>query len=129
MASGRSCARALAGVDRIDVVVANAGILPMAMHDPHAEDFVDATDVDLIGAMNTVAVALPHLPDGASIIVTGSTAGMIPGTAETPVMGPGGDGYAWSKRVLMEYVEHLARWLAPGSSGSTPCTPPTSTRR
>ena len=39
--------------------------------------FVDATDVDLLGVMNTVAVSLPHLPNGASVIITGSTAGMI----------------------------------------------------
>ena len=98
---------------RIDVVVANAGILPMAMRDPDPADFVDATDVDLIGVLNTVAVCLPHLPDGASVIVTGSTAGMMPGAADNPILGPGGAGYAWSKRVLMEYVEQMALHLAP----------------
>ncbi|MDT7701435.1 MAG: hypothetical protein QOJ30_3760, partial [Pseudonocardiales bacterium] len=40
--------------------MANAGILPMAMGDPDPMDFVDATDVDLIGVMNAVAVAVPH---------------------------------------------------------------------
>src|SRR5271168_3663511 len=92
---------------RLDVVVANAGILPMALGEPHASDFVDATDVDLLGVMNTVAVAIAHLPLGASIIVTGSTAGLMPGAADNPVMGPGGDGYAWSKRTLVEYTEHM----------------------
>ena len=72
---------------RLDIVVANAGILPMSMGDPHGEDFVDATDVDLLGVMNTVAVALPHLPDGASVIVTGSTAGMMPSAPTTPCSG------------------------------------------
>lgn len=97
---------------RVDVVVANAGILPMAMGDPEASDFVDATDVDLIGVMNTVAVALPHIPDGSSIIITGSTAGMMPGTADNPLMGPGGAGYGWSKRVLIQYTEQMALHLA-----------------
>jgi len=60
---------------RLDIVVANAGILPMALGDPQPSDFVDATDVDLLGVMNTVAVALPHIADGGSIIVTGSPAG------------------------------------------------------
>lgn len=46
----------------LDVVVANAGILPMAMGEPEAADFVDATDVDLLGVMNTVAVALRGSP-------------------------------------------------------------------
>ncbi len=57
----------------LDVVVANAGIMPMGVENPM--DFVDATDVDLIGVMNTVAVSIPHLPDGAAIVVTGSNAG------------------------------------------------------
>jgi SDR family mycofactocin-dependent oxidoreductase len=98
---------------RLDVVVANAGILPMAMGDPDPMDFVDAVDVDLIGAMNAVAAALPHLPDGGSIIVTGSTAGMMPNTTDNPMMGPGSAGYGWSKRILISYVEQLALHLAP----------------
>src|SRR3546814_7732218 len=62
--------------------------------------------------MNTVAVSLPHLPDGASVIVTGSTAGLMPGTADNPSMGPGCAGYGWSKRVLVQYVEQMALQLA-----------------
>ncbi|PND59127.1 SDR family mycofactocin-dependent oxidoreductase [Mycobacterium sp. ENV421] len=97
----------------IDIVVANAGILPMAMGRPHdAMSFVDASDVDLLGVMNTVAVTVPHLPNGASVIVTGSTAGMIRGTTDNPNMGPGGRGYGWSKRVIIEYVEEMAIALA-----------------
>ena len=33
---------------RLDIVVANAGILPMAMGDPDPMDFIDAVDVDLV---------------------------------------------------------------------------------
>jgi SDR family mycofactocin-dependent oxidoreductase len=102
----------VADFGKVDIVVANAGIMPMAMGDPDPMDFVDATDVDLLGVMNTVAVALPHLPDAASIIVTGSTAGMMPGGADNPVTGPGGAGYAWSKRILIQYVEQMAMHLA-----------------
>lgn len=97
---------------RLDIVVANAGILPMAMGHPDPSHFVDATDVDLLGVMNTVAVSLPHLADGSSIIITGSTAGMMPGGADHPTMGPGGSGYAWSKRVIMQYTEQMALHLA-----------------
>jgi SDR family mycofactocin-dependent oxidoreductase len=97
----------------LDIVVANAGILPMAMGDPDPMDFVDAVDVDLIGVMNAVAVSLPHLPDGASIVVTGSTAGMMPNTTDNPAMGPGSAGYGWAKRVLISYTEEMALHLAP----------------
>ena len=97
----------------LDIVVANAGILPMAMGEPDPLDFVDAVDVDLIGVMNAVAVAIPHLPDGGSIVITGSTAGMMPGAADNPVMGPGGAGYSWSKRTIIGYVEQMALHLAP----------------
>lgn len=103
----------VADFGKIDIVVANAGILPMAMGRPHdAMSFVDASDVDLLGVMNTVAVTVPHLPNGASVIVTGSTAGMIRGTTDNPNMGPGGRGYGWSKRVIIEYVEEMAIALA-----------------
>jgi SDR family mycofactocin-dependent oxidoreductase len=106
-------AAGVAELGRLDIVVANAGILPMAMGDPDPMDFVDATDVDLLGVMNAVAVALPHLPDGASIIVTGSTAGMMPNTTDNPAMGPGSMGYGWSKRILISYTEQMALVLAP----------------
>jgi SDR family mycofactocin-dependent oxidoreductase len=104
---------AVAELGHLDVVVANAGILPMAMGDPDPMDFVDAVDVDLVGVMNTVAVALGHLGHGGSVIVTGSTAGMVPGAVDNDVMGPGGAGYGWAKRTIIGYVEQLALHLAP----------------
>jgi SDR family mycofactocin-dependent oxidoreductase len=103
----------IAELGRLDVVVANAGILPMAMGDPDPMDFVDATDVDLIGVMNAVAVAVPHLPNFGSVVVTGSTAAMLPDTTDNPAMGPGSAGYGWAKRILMSYVEQMALHLAP----------------
>jgi SDR family mycofactocin-dependent oxidoreductase len=94
---------------KLDVVVAQAGILPMSMGNPDPMNFVDAGDVDLVGVMNTVAVALPHLSDGASVIITGSTAAMMTGMMEGE---PGGAGYAWAKSVLIGYSEQLALLLA-----------------
>lgn len=103
----------VANFGKIDIVVANAGILPMAMGRPHdAMSFVDASDVDLLGVMNTVAVTVPHLAEGSSVIITGSTAGMIQGTTDNPNMGPGGRGYGWSKRVIISYVEEMSLALA-----------------
>ncbi|MHB8466266.1 MAG: mycofactocin-coupled SDR family oxidoreductase [Acidimicrobiales bacterium] len=106
-------AAGLGDLGHLDIVIANAGILPMAMGDPDPMDFVDAVDVDLVGVMNAVAVSVPHLPDGASIVVTGSTAGMMPNTTDNPAMGPGSRGYGWSKRILIGYVEEMALHLAP----------------
>lgn len=105
----------------LTTVVANAGILPMAMGDPQPLDFQDAVDVDLIGVMNTVAVSIPHLVPagrGGSIVITGSIAALIPNTVTHNgdpriIMGPGGSGYTFSKRILVEYTEQTALALAP----------------
>jgi SDR family mycofactocin-dependent oxidoreductase len=95
----------------LHIVVANAGIYPGLGNGGLADSFVDATDVDLIGVMNTVAASLPHLSGGASIIVTGSTAAMIESALSG--LGPGTGGYAWAKKSLMSYVEVLGVHLAP----------------
>ncbi len=102
----------LAAFGKVDIVVANAGVT--AMKDPTLmQSFVDGVDVDLVGVLNTVGVSLPHLTAGASIIVTGSTAGMMKGLLDTPGLGGGGTGYAFAKRTLFSYVEVLALQLAP----------------
>jgi NAD(P)-dependent dehydrogenase (short-subunit alcohol dehydrogenase family) len=102
----------LAEFGRLDIVVANAGVT--AMKSPTTvQAFIDGVDVDLGGVLNTVGVAMPHLKQGASIIVTGSTAGLMKGLVDSPAAGPGGAGYAWSKRTITSYVEVLGLHLAP----------------
>jgi len=104
--------KGVAEFGRLDIVCANAGILPIKK--PHsAQAFVDAMDVDFGGVMNAVAVTLPYLKEGASIILTGSTAGMMPGTLNNPVLGPGGVGYGLAKTFIVQYTEVLALQLAP----------------
>lgn len=111
----------VAELGSLTTVMANAGIMPLAMGDPQPMDFQDAVDVDLIGVMNTVAVAVPHLIPagiGASIVITGSTAALIPNTMSANVdprtiMGPGGAGYSWSKQALVGYTQQMALHLAP----------------
>jgi SDR family mycofactocin-dependent oxidoreductase len=98
---------------RLDIVCANAGILPVKEH--AAQSFVDAMDVDFGGVMNAVAVTLPHLKEGASIILTGSTAGMMPKTLSNPALGPGAVGYGLAKTFIVQYTETLALQLAPQS--------------
>lgn len=104
----------------VTTVMANAGILPLAMGDPEPLDFQDAVDVDLIGVMNTVAVTVPHLipaGPGGSIVITGSTAAMIPNTTSSAdprqIMGTGGAGYSFSKQTLVYYTKEMAMALAP----------------
>ncbi|MBL7492533.1 mycofactocin-coupled SDR family oxidoreductase [Frankia sp. AgB1.9] len=101
----------LARFGQVDIVCANAGILPLNDR-TLIEGFIDGMDVDFVGAHNTVAVVAPHLRAGASIIVTGSCAGLMKNTTEA--MGKtGGVGYSFAKRLIFQYVETLALQLAP----------------
>jgi SDR family mycofactocin-dependent oxidoreductase len=96
---------------RLDVVVANAGICPIGADYP-VTAFADALDVDLIGVLNTIHVALPRLSPGGSIIATGSVGAMLPNAVNNPGNGPGGAGYALAKQFISQYVVVLARQLA-----------------
>jgi SDR family mycofactocin-dependent oxidoreductase len=97
----------------LDVVVAQAGILPMGGK-RELQAWSDVIDVNLIGSINAVQVALPHLRKGASVIVTGSVAAFMGRTIEpTPGADPGGSGYSFAKRILGDYIHELARQLAP----------------
>jgi SDR family mycofactocin-dependent oxidoreductase len=96
----------------LDVVVANAGICPIGA-DYSVTAFADAVDVDLIGVLNTIHVALPFVSAGGSIIATGSVAAMLPNAVNNPGNGPGGAGYGLAKRFISDYVVVLARQVAP----------------
>jgi SDR family mycofactocin-dependent oxidoreductase len=116
-AVSRELANAVAEFGRLDVVVANAGICPLGAH-LGVQAFVDAFDVDFIGVVNTVHAALPTLTEGASIIMTGSIAGLLaakmPAGAGGP-QGPGGAGYSFAKQLVDSYTLQLAGQLAPQS--------------
>lgn len=103
---------------RLDVVVANAGICPLGVALP-VTAFADAFDVDFLGVVNTVHAALPYLKAGASIIMTGSVAGLISATmppiAPAGPVGPGGSGYNLAKQMVDQYAKNLAATLAPES--------------
>jgi SDR family mycofactocin-dependent oxidoreductase len=108
-----SLGRGVAELGKLDVVVANAGICPLGEALP-VEAFVDAVDVDLVGVINTVHVCLPHLREGASIIMTGSVAGLLSSASSgSGPQGLGGAGYNLAKRVIVEYSTTLAVKLAP----------------
>jgi SDR family mycofactocin-dependent oxidoreductase len=101
-------ADAVSNLGGLDIVVANAGIAPLSAGQS-VQAFVDAVDVDLVGAMNTVSVALPHLAAGASIIAIGSFAAFSDSVSDRT---PGGAGYSFAKKVLAHYVNDLAVQLA-----------------
>jgi SDR family mycofactocin-dependent oxidoreductase len=98
---------------KVDVVVAQAGIAGMK-GEPPMQAWCDVINTNLIGTINAIQVALPHLSEGASIVATGSTAALMD-TANKPNPGndPGGMAYVHAKRALAMYVHDLATELAP----------------
>lgn len=104
----------VAELGHVDIVVANAGICPLGADVP-AQGFFDAVQTDFTGVVNAIEAALPHLSAGASIIATGSVAGLIPGGTDNPANGPGGAGYSWAKRAVATFIHTLALQLAPQS--------------
>ncbi|WP_457540153.1 mycofactocin-coupled SDR family oxidoreductase [Williamsia sp. R60] len=106
---------AIGELGHLDVVVANAGICPLGAGKP-VTAFAEAFDVDFVGVVNTIHAALPFLEAGASVITTGSIAGLIASTsgAGGPA-GPGGQGYNFAKQLVDSYTMQLAAQLAPES--------------
>ena len=106
---------AVAEMGGLDVVVANAGICPLG-NDIPVQGFVDAFDVDFVGVVNSVHVALPHLKPGGSIVVTGSVAGLVPQigiNGQGGMQGAGGDGYGLAKKMIRDYTKSLALTMGP----------------
>lgn len=97
---------------RLDAVIAQAGISPLGA-EQSAQAFLDAVTVDFNGVVHAVDAALPHLPDGGSIVATGSLAALANATTDNPAMGPGGLGYSFAKRTVASFVHDLATVLAP----------------
>jgi SDR family mycofactocin-dependent oxidoreductase len=99
----------VAELGHLDAVVANAGIISLGSK-LQATAFLDAVSVDLVGVINTVEAAFPHLESGASIICIGSMAAMTPGgTGDAP----GTAGYTHAKRGVARFTHDLALVLAP----------------
>lgn len=110
-----------AGVEhfgRLDIVLANAGIAPVAFRELSIEQELDqwraAVSVNLDGAYHVAWAAIPHLfagNRGGSIIFTSSTAGL---RGFGGVQG-GGLGYAASKHGIVGLMRTLANALAPAN--------------
>ncbi|MEV0360645.1 mycofactocin-coupled SDR family oxidoreductase [Nocardia sp. NPDC050697] len=98
---------------RLDIVVAQAGIIGQR-GEPKTQAWADVVDTNLVGVINTIHAALPHLSEQASIIATGSTAAMmVMRPLQEPGRDPGGMAYMVAKQSLSHYVHELATNLAP----------------
>lgn len=103
----------IAELGKLDIVVTAAGIAGMKGSADLAA-WIDVMNTNLIGTMNAIHAALPHLGEGASIIATGSTAALMDiGKNDNPGTDPGGSAYLHSKRLLSQFVHSLAAELAP----------------
>jgi SDR family mycofactocin-dependent oxidoreductase len=97
---------------KVDIVVAQAGIAGMK-GDPPLQAWTDVINTNLVGTINAIQVALPHLKEGASIIATGSTAALMDAAKkDNPGADPGGMAYMTAKRLLSQYVHDLATELS-----------------
>jgi SDR family mycofactocin-dependent oxidoreductase len=101
----------IAEFGKVDIVLANAGICTMAKEQT-LQHWVDVSDVNFTGVLNTLNSAIPHLTAGASMVVTGSLAALLSGGVG---QAPGGSAYTWAKRSLVPLVRELAMVLAPHS--------------
>ncbi|MUL74511.1 mycofactocin-coupled SDR family oxidoreductase [Mycolicibacterium sp. CBMA 226] len=97
----------------IDIVLANAGIMPITGEvGQRHQSFIDAIDIMLVGVFNTVTAAEPYLlgrAGGGSIVITSSTSGLKAlgdGTA-------GVTGYVAAKHGVVGLMRSWAKKLGP----------------
>jgi SDR family mycofactocin-dependent oxidoreductase len=95
----------------VDIVVANAGIAPLSLHEQY-QAWQDVIDINLTGVFNTVETIIPSMIErgqGGAIVLTSSTAGI------NGIGGPtrGGLGYTASKHGVVGLMRSYANNLAP----------------
>lgn len=93
--------------NRLDIVIANAGIAPMAA----ADAWQDVIDVNLTGVYHTIDVAMKPMitaGNGGSIVLTSSVAGLV--GVGSPMAGS--VGYAAAKHGVVGVMRIYANFLA-----------------
>ena len=100
----------------IDVVVANVSAMSVT---PDDESWRRSVDLDIIGTVNTVNGALPHLrqSEAGAIVVISSVSAVEISRGATP--------YAAVKAALIAYVKGLSRDLAPDGVRANAVSPGT----
>lgn len=106
----------VAELGRLDIVLANAGVLPITGEQRRRRNaYLAGIDIMLNGVFNTVDVAIPHLRAGGrggSVVITSSTMGLVGGSADGT---PGAMGYVASKHGVIGLMRAWANVLAPES--------------
>jgi SDR family mycofactocin-dependent oxidoreductase len=104
----------MSSLDRVDIVIANAGIVRLGGGGDTAAVWGDIVGTNLTGAFNTVWVALPTMQahgQGGSIVIISSSAGL----RGTPNLGVGALAYTTAKTGLVGLMKMFAGALAPES--------------
>jgi SDR family mycofactocin-dependent oxidoreductase len=104
----------MSSLGRVDIVLANAGIVRLGDGGDPAAVWTDIIATNLTGAWNTVSVALPTLRAGGAggcIVITSSTAGLRASAGS----GVGQVAYTAAKTGLVGLMKQLAVTLAPES--------------
>lgn len=106
----------VAELGRLDIALANAGIMPITGEQRLREQaFFDGVDVMLGGVFNTVRAAIPHIQAGGrggAIVITSSTAGIKGGLGDS---NPGVLGYIGAKHAVVGLMRSWANSLAADS--------------
>lgn len=96
---------------RLDIVIANAGVVRFSEDDDPIQTWNDIINTNLTGVWNTCRIAIPHIVAGGrggSVVITSSSAG-IKGTGTHK---SGGQAYASAKRGLVGLMQVLANEYA-----------------
>jgi SDR family mycofactocin-dependent oxidoreductase len=105
----------LAELGRVDMVLANAGIMPMAGEGARRRQaWHDAIDIMLTGVLNTCEAAIPQLVEqghGGSIVITSSTAGLKGVTRSREIATDGVLGYTAAKHGVIGLMRCYANAL------------------
>lgn len=104
--------KGVAALGPIDIILANAGIVPVGEVEDEEQAFRDVLDVNLVGVRNTVMAAVPSMIEtgsGGAIVLTSSTQGLSGAGGN----GSGGmTGYTAAKHGVVGLMRTFANWLA-----------------
>ncbi len=106
----------LAEFGHLDIVVANAGIVPIGEVGRSAQAWQDAIDVLLTGVYHTIEAAIPSMVErdmGGSIVITSSTAGLKGLGRHLEGVGAGFFAYTAAKHGVVGLMRLYANVLAP----------------